>query len=608
MFSIVMPFWNRANVVTNAIKSVLSQTFDDYELLIVDDGSEDGSKRVVEPYLSEKITYFRIPHSGVSTARNYALTRARGDYIAYLDSDNVWRPEYLLSMWKALNREDPPRKVAYCMYNLFRKDKATGRIVFDGVRGRRFNFKKLLAANYIDINTFVHSRYCVTKVGLWDESLRRVVDWDYILRVTAKFEPLFVPQVLVDYYLGTETNTVTFTESYEAARSAIREKNTEYERPVVIWHDAIRYEWTDVPHKKHYNWLRMTTGELDTTDFTANGLPYMMQIEPTNLCNLACPLCPAGRNELGRERRHMKLEEFKAIIDDLQDYLLFLVLWDWGEPLMNPALPAMIRYAAERGIKTVTSTNGQLLYDEAYLEDLLTSGLTTLIVAIDSLDEDNYEAYRKRGSLKRAMEGLKKVVELKKKLGSLTHINMRMVIMKQNEHELDSMRARAKSLGVDRFSVKTVNPSCDSLSNDEGSIPENPDYRRYEYAEGSYQRLRLADKAVCGIVWSVCQVHCDGDIVPCCYDYDGKMKVGNSHSEKISEVWNGPAFRELRKKITCERSSMNRCKDCGINFKLSSTGWFVESTVFSEERPHEEARNCRKPRRTRPDRQSNWSR
>jgi glycosyltransferase involved in cell wall biosynthesis len=91
MFSIVMPFWNRANVVTNAIKSVLSQTFDDYELLIVDDGSEDGSKRVVEPYLSEKITYFRIPHSGVSTARNYALTRARGDYIAYLDSDNVWR-------------------------------------------------------------------------------------------------------------------------------------------------------------------------------------------------------------------------------------------------------------------------------------------------------------------------------------------------------------------------------------------------------------------------------------------------------------------------------------------------------------------------------------
>ncbi len=569
--------------MTKAIESVLSQTFEDYELIIVDDGSEDGSKKVVQPYLSERILYFEIPHSGSCAARNYALTRAHGDYIAYLDSDNIWHPEYLLSMWKALNGEDVPRKAAYCMFNLYRKDEATGKIVFDGVRGEEFNFKKLLTESYIDISTFVHSRDCIIKVGLWDESLRRLTDWDYISRVTAKFEPIFVPQVLVDYFLGLEKNTMTFNESHEIAFNAIRKKTLAYEHPVILWHDAIKYEWTDVPHKKYYNWLRMTSEELDTTNFTANGFPYMLQIEPTNFCNLACPICPAGRNELGRERRHMKLEEFKSVIDDLEDYLLFLVMWDWGEPFMNPDLSAMIRYASEKGIKTVTSTNGQFFSDESYLEDLLTSGLTTLIVAIDSLPDDTYEAYRKRGSLPRALEGLKKAVELKKKLDSKTHINMRMVIMRQNEDELDSMRAMAKSLGVDRFSVKTVNPSFDSTLNDKGLVPENPNYRRYEYAKDSYERIRVNADTVCG-VWSMFNVRSNGDIVPCCYDYDGKMKVGNIQRQRISTVWNGPAFRELRNKITCDRNSLARCKDCGINFKLSATGWFVESIDFSTER------------------------
>ena len=82
MFSIVMPVWNRKHVVTRAIESVLSQTFENYELIIVDDGSEDGSEKVVEPYLSERVICFKIPHGGVSAARNYALTHAKGDYIA----------------------------------------------------------------------------------------------------------------------------------------------------------------------------------------------------------------------------------------------------------------------------------------------------------------------------------------------------------------------------------------------------------------------------------------------------------------------------------------------------------------------------------------------
>lgn len=593
MFSIIIPVWNRANVVGRAIESALSQTFKDYEIIIVDDGSQDELKKTINNYLSNDVSYFRIPHCGVSAARNYALERAKGDYIAYLDSDNRWHPNYLLKMWDALNTDDIPKKAAYCMYNLYKKDDKTGKIELDGVRGEQFDFKRLLVGNYIDVNTFIHSRDCISKIGLWDTGLRCLVDWDYIVRISAKFEPAFVSEVLVDYFLGVEENTLTFNESGEIAYDAVRRKNVKYEHPVTLCHDSIEYRWEDVSGKKYYNWMRMTYGELDTTDFTANGFPYMLQIEPTNFCNLACPLCPAGRNEMGRERRHMTLEEFKSIVDDLENYLLFLIMWSWGEPFMNPNLPAMIRYAKEKGIKTVTSTNGQFFTDESYLKDLLTSGLTTLIVAIDSLYEDNYGAYRKKGSLNKALGGLRRAVELKRELGSETHINMRMVVMKQNEHELDSLRRMARCIGVDRFSVKTVNPSCDSSFSDEGIVPENPRYRRYEYMKGSYQRVKI--DSTCGSVWSMCGVHSNGDIVPCCYDYNGQMKVGNIHYQKISEVWNGLAFRELRKKITCDRNSIARCKECGINFKLSESGWFVESLDLNEERlrKKEEVKNLK---------------
>lgn len=581
IFSIVMPVWNRANIVSKAIDSVLSQTYNSYELIIVDDGSEDGLEEVVRPYLSERVFYYRISRSGVSAARNYALKHAKGDYIAYLDSDNIWHSEYLLTMLQSLNHKDPLRKAAYCGYTLYKKNSA-GEMQLEGIRGEEFNFKKLLVGNYIDLNSFIHSRECVDSVGFFDENLKRLVDWDYIIRITAKFEPLFVPQVLMDYMSGLASNSITYTENYELAYNAIKLKNKAYNRSVTIWHDTIGYRWEDVPDKKYFNWLNVSQGELDKINFTANGYPYMLQIEPTNFCNLACPLCPSGKNELGRERRHLTLEEFKTVIDDLEDYLLFLVMWSWGEPFMNPELPAMIKYASAKGIKTVTSTNGQFLANESYLTELFASGLNTLIVAIDSLHEENYESYRKRGSLNRALEGLSHAIELKRKLGIKTHINMRMVIMKQNEHELVSLRAKAKMIGADRFSVKTVNPSCDSHLTDEGIVPENPRYRRYEYQENSFQRKRVDGK--CGFIPSMCVIHSNGDIVPCCYDYDGTMNVGNIHAQKISEVWNGPEFRELRRKVTCNRSSLAKCKNCGINFKLSPSGWFVESINFSDER------------------------
>jgi len=210
-FSIVMPVWNRADIVSKAIESVRYQTFGDYELIIIDDGSQDNLGEVVGSYLSEKIVYHRIPHSGAGSARNFALKQAKGDFIAYLDSDVIWHPDYLSSMWSALSESASLSEAAYCRSNFFVMDPATRSLRFEGVKGEEFNFRNLVEGNYIDLNSFVHSKKCTSIVGYHDESMRVFIDFEYILRITSVFEPVFVPKVLVDYYYGLAKNAICRT-------------------------------------------------------------------------------------------------------------------------------------------------------------------------------------------------------------------------------------------------------------------------------------------------------------------------------------------------------------------------------------------------------------
>jgi radical SAM protein with 4Fe4S-binding SPASM domain len=575
MFSVIMPVWNRTQYVVRAIESVLGQTLTDFELIIVDDGSEDGLEAVVQPFLSDKVLYHPLPHRGVSAARNYALRRATHDFIAYLDSDNTWHPDYLAAMAQALTSGDVPRHAAYCCFNLFKKDGTTGEVYLDSVRGKPFDFQSLIRGNYIDLNAFTHSRRSLPLVDPFDENLARLEDWDFILRLTSKFEPLFVPRPLLDYYLGVADNAIGLTEDRRKPIRYVRKKNRRLARPVRLSHDTIRYTWAEMPAEKHYNWIRSNSRPRNTVDYTAYSYPVMLQIEVTNLCNLACPLCPAGRNELNRERRNMTLDEFRSIVDDMERYLLLLVLWDWGEPFLNPDLPAMIRYAEQRDIRTVTSTNAQFLDDEHYLKEILTSGLTTLIVAIDSLDEDSYQIYRRNADLGRAVSGLKRLVRLKREVRSETLINLRVVVMKQNEHEVGSIRRMARRVGADWFTLKTLNPSCGSTSMDEELLPSSPTYRRYIYDRSTGERVRCEGK--CRFIFAVANIQADGGLVPCTYDYDARMKVGNVFDTPLTELWNSPASRELRRKVCEEPDALDHCRDCGVNYRERKKGWFPES-------------------------------
>jgi glycosyltransferase involved in cell wall biosynthesis len=112
-FSIVMPAYNTAQTIGAAIKSVLAQTRGDFELIVVNDGSTDGTAAQVEPYLSDgRVRLISQPNSGQARARNAAIEVARGTYVSLLDSDDLWLPRYLDVMAATLGA-DPAAAVAY---------------------------------------------------------------------------------------------------------------------------------------------------------------------------------------------------------------------------------------------------------------------------------------------------------------------------------------------------------------------------------------------------------------------------------------------------------------------------------------------------------------
>ncbi len=224
VFSVIMPVWNRATIVTRAIRSVMEQDFSRFELIIVDDGSTDKLEEAVFPFLGDIVHLFHTPHRGVGAARNYGLRMAKGEFIAYLDSDNSWHPSFLSGMYSALTHRGRKQSAAYCRYNHYIKMPIFQIPWNRQIRGKPFCFEDLLVENYIDINTFVHARDCIAMVGYWDEHLKRLVDWDYIMRITAQYEPVFIPDVLVNYYYRAFDNSISNREELDPALAAVRKK------------------------------------------------------------------------------------------------------------------------------------------------------------------------------------------------------------------------------------------------------------------------------------------------------------------------------------------------------------------------------------------------
>ncbi len=220
LVSVIMPTYNRANVIGKAIESVIAQSYKRWELIIIDDGSNDNTEEIVKRYsdCDNRIKFINNNRKkGVSGARNTGLELAKGEYIAYLDTDNDWDSNYLLLMTNTLKINSHCTGI-YCAQLIYRPENNEMKLQY--IRFGAYNHSIIKNRNYVDMNCYMHRASMYKNYGGFSEELTRFVDWELIHRYSTYGYPYELPCCLSNYYFDRAGNQIT-EKSLDAYRTKI---------------------------------------------------------------------------------------------------------------------------------------------------------------------------------------------------------------------------------------------------------------------------------------------------------------------------------------------------------------------------------------------------
>ncbi len=296
------------------------------------------------------------------------------------------------------------------------------------------------------------------------------------------------------------------------------------------------------------------------------GTPITISVEPTTACNLRCPECPSGLRSFSRPTGNLKEDFFRKTIDELYRELMYLIFYFQGEPYINPKFLDMVKYANDKGIYTITSTNGHFLNDKN-AEQTIRSGLDRLIISVDGTTQEVYENYRKAGKLETVLQGARNVVKWKKKLKSATpHIVFQFLVVKPNEHQIPEIYKLAKEIGIDEVKLKSA--QVYDYENGNPLIPTIDKYARYrQNEEGKYEvKNELLNQ--CWKLWHSCVITWDGMVVPCCFDKDAIHRLGDLKKNSFKELWQGELYHQFRSQLLQGRDKIEICTNCTEGCKV----------------------------------------
>lgn len=290
------------------------------------------------------------------------------------------------------------------------------------------------------------------------------------------------------------------------------------------------------------------------------GMPVSMSFEPTTACNLGCPECPSGLKQFTRPTGNLKPADFSKWMTELSPYLTYINFYFQGEPFIHPRLLEMVNQAHQSGVYTSTSTNAHFISDNT-AQKIIESGLNRLIISIDGTTQEVYEQYRVHGDLSKVIEGSKKLVEWKRKLGSSTpHLIFQFLVVKPNEHQMNDVRSLAKEIGVDEVRFKSA--QVYDYKNGNPLIPTDTQYSRYHQKnDGTYQLKNKMDNH-CWRMWTSCVATWDGKIVPCCFDKDALHTMGDLQTTPFKTIWNSAPYRQFRGALFQSREKIDICANC----------------------------------------------
>jgi len=205
--SVVIPTFNRAHLVGQAIKSVLCQTYQGFEIIVVDDASIDNTEEVVKGFGNPRIHFLRNSQNhGASWARNSGAEVAQGEYLAFLDSDDLWYPEFLERQLTALN--DFPLDVGMICCSMVRKQGESHSVITPSATYLTFDGNLVQARGGLCSSSFVVRRAAFHTIGGFDVNFSSFQDFDFLLRMSANYRVEASNDILMEYRLGKDSISV----------------------------------------------------------------------------------------------------------------------------------------------------------------------------------------------------------------------------------------------------------------------------------------------------------------------------------------------------------------------------------------------------------------
>ena len=245
--SVVIPCYNHARFLGEAIQTVLNQTYRDFEIIVVDDGSTDNTPQVVASF-GDAVRCVRQENRGLAAARNAGVLAAKGAFVGLLDADDSWLPAYLARMVQAFG-DDAMIGAVYCGWHYI---DSVGRMlprINIGVFPREKMYRIMTFMDFLIPSSVIVRRECFDQLGLFDESFRTAQgceDWDMWIRILTKYQMVGVPQALVKYRIHSD-NMSSNLEQMERAKQV-----------VVVKHFGAE-EKKSVAHRRAYGGLYLSS-------------------------------------------------------------------------------------------------------------------------------------------------------------------------------------------------------------------------------------------------------------------------------------------------------------------------------------------------------------
>ena len=271
LVSVIIPAYNAETFLAKTLESVLSQTYQNIEILVVDDGSTDTTAEIVKSFAKKdsRISLLQQPNAGVAAARNLAIEKSRGEYIAPIDADDIWYPQNLEKQVKCLNSSAPSVGVVYSWsVDINEKDLLTGGFYNSTIEGEVYT--ALVYKYFIgNASSSLIRRICFEKIGGYNcklklENAQGCEDWELHLRIAENYQFKVVSEYLVGYRQITSSMSCNFAamaKSHSLIMADVRQQHPEIPNSIYRWSSSNFYIYLAVKsnrsgnHRSTLSWL-----------------------------------------------------------------------------------------------------------------------------------------------------------------------------------------------------------------------------------------------------------------------------------------------------------------------------------------------------------------